>query len=437
MFRYTPQTIPNNIFVIGAGGTGSRLMPMLAQFIRSITRGQSANGWLENPTIWVVDDDIVEQKNLLRQNFIQTDVGKHKAVVVAERYNRAFEVNIVPIVQRISYQNKVPFNEAIGDMLSIMAQAGRVNININQLFDNSLVIICVDSVRARRDILNTFLCVQKPSTPTGLGPFIIDAGNEDNFGQVSIATSTILTCADIYDSLLEDEKVPKLVGSIVDLNFIPINARYYRDLTDTESTASCADLDQTLAINAMMATTIMGIVQNYYYRKSFIFNCIRLSLDGSNSTDYNTFGNFKRMTWNSSKELDSSKYGEHFSIEKDKSRNYLTFTANCSHLSISKLAILLKKQIAADERAAREEREKEEKAERERLNQLKVEENKTTKKVKTSKGLQVIIDDPTKSVAEVDTTIVSVAEISTPTTSVNTMTTPSSTTTTAPPERWL
>ena len=38
MFKFTPRQIPSNIVVIGCGGTGSRVVPLLAQFIRSITR---------------------------------------------------------------------------------------------------------------------------------------------------------------------------------------------------------------------------------------------------------------------------------------------------------------------------------------------------------------------------------------------------------------
>jgi hypothetical protein len=67
MYNFIPGTIPNNVFVIGGGGTGGRLIPMLSQFLRSITRGVGPNGWLETPRIWLIDDDVVEQKNILRQ----------------------------------------------------------------------------------------------------------------------------------------------------------------------------------------------------------------------------------------------------------------------------------------------------------------------------------------------------------------------------------
>jgi hypothetical protein len=47
--------------------------------------------------ITLIDGDTIEEKNLIRQNFIKPDVGKNKARVMAERYGRAFglEVGIV------------------------------------------------------------------------------------------------------------------------------------------------------------------------------------------------------------------------------------------------------------------------------------------------------------------------------------------------------
>jgi uncharacterized protein (DUF1501 family) len=50
---------------------------------------------------------------------------------------------------------------------------------------------------------------------------------------------------------------------------------FYANLVDTPG-GSCADLDQTLAINAMMATSIMGVIQNYYYVKPFTTTRINL-----------------------------------------------------------------------------------------------------------------------------------------------------------------
>jgi molybdopterin/thiamine biosynthesis adenylyltransferase len=288
-FKFTPLTIPSNIFVIGAGGTGGRLMPTLAQFVRTITRGVSPSGWVENPTIWLIDDDVVETKNLMRQNFIEKDVGKYKATVVAERYAKAFNVNIFPLLRRITSDTNdiVNFNTEV----VALARANNPTAQINP-FENAIIVICVDSAQARRDILNTFTQLD-PNRGRARNLFFIDSGNEDSFGQVNFFHPVGVCGAKGYDDLPTDMKFPKLLTVSADINQIPMDIGYYMSLVDTESTASCADLTQTLAINNLMACNIMGVIQNFYYRKPFNFNTLRIDLAGANSTAYNTFNDFK------------------------------------------------------------------------------------------------------------------------------------------------
>lgn len=66
---------PRNIQVVlvGAGGTGARLGPDIA---RLLSRGDK---------LIVVDPDLIEERNLVRQHFVRRDVGRYKAEVVAER----------------------------------------------------------------------------------------------------------------------------------------------------------------------------------------------------------------------------------------------------------------------------------------------------------------------------------------------------------------
>lgn len=270
MFRFIPRTIPSHIIVVGCGGTGSRLVPLLAQFVASITKDKNPRGWLDNPTILLIDDDVVEAKNLLRQNFVSADVGKPKAAVLAQRYGRAYGVNILPSLKRID--GTTPFDKD---------EPVRIN------FSQSMVIMCVDSAQARRDIIRA---VNYTPKITGQGAFFIDAGNEDNFGQVRFFNQafTLMTAGLPHDPL------PKLSPVVLDTEAIPIDLKYYEELQDMPGQGSCADLDQTLAINAMMATLIMGIVQNYYFVKPMTYNQISISLDGGVSTSYNTPAEFMR-----------------------------------------------------------------------------------------------------------------------------------------------
>lgn len=342
MLNFIPSTIPHNIFVIGAGGTGSRLMPMLAQFLRSITRGVTAQGWIENPNIWVIDDDVVEQKNILRQNFILQDVGKHKAAVVAERYSRAYGVNIIPMMLRVNQENSGQIYQNINDTLVSLVPGSHPNVH--SILDSSIVIICVDSVEARRDILNTFITQNGNGHRQSGRTFFIDAGNEDNFGQVQFFTPDIVHGVEEYDNMRDDMKLPKLLPVTIDTNFIPMPVEFYRNLKDTPAQGSCADLDQTLAINAIMATQIMGVVQNYFYRKPMTYNTVSVSLNGGNFTVHNTFNEFKNRSIER-KDVTNYSKGHIRSEEKNGKTKLLAFTGYCMYHSVNQIYLQLNEKL--------------------------------------------------------------------------------------------
>ena len=71
------------IILIGAGGTGGYIAPHLYRI--AFASGCTAR-------IIIADGDIVEEKNLIRQNFAACDIGKNKAQVMAERYAGTFGI---------------------------------------------------------------------------------------------------------------------------------------------------------------------------------------------------------------------------------------------------------------------------------------------------------------------------------------------------------
>lgn len=67
---------PTSIIVVGAGGTGSYLLPPLVQYNNSFIKAK----------MYVYDMDIYEAGNLNRQAIDRSDVGFPKAKVMARRY---------------------------------------------------------------------------------------------------------------------------------------------------------------------------------------------------------------------------------------------------------------------------------------------------------------------------------------------------------------
>lgn len=349
MFSFTPSTIPHNIFVVGAGGTGSRLIPLLAQFLRSITSGVSPTGWLISPVIWLIDSDVIESKNLIRQNFIERDVGKHKASVIADRYSAAYGVNIVPILKMVNPEESGGMRQDILNANRVIRNLTSNANNLESLYRSSIVIMCVDSVKARRNILQEFIphayCGDNP------GIFFIDAGNEDDFGQVRFFNSKLILKPNTINkakAIDYKKKLPEIIPSCVELNFIPMDFEYYRTIMDNEAVASCADLDQTLAINAIMATTILGVIQNYYYRKTVRYNQINISLVGGNSNITNTFKCYSNMAVT---ESIVTSYEPIKVKEKDTSTIELFFLSQCSYMYEKDLYSQLEQKIKEDFKA--------------------------------------------------------------------------------------
>ena len=231
----------HDVVLVGCGGTGSRVIPPLVQELKQAVTAI-------NPCLYLVDGDIVENKNLSRQNFINRDIGRNKAIVMAERYGAALDFPIVAVPEYIESELDYVVNNYAEE------QSRRKMGTMRKL-----VILCVDSIQARLDILG--LC--------NPGDVIIDAGNEDTFGQVSIFDTVSLP--HIPGDYKDQNVVIKPFLGDYALPFIPAPISQYIHAINNPSpaTGSCADLDQSLAVNFMMAAGIIAMVQGIMYNNEF------------------------------------------------------------------------------------------------------------------------------------------------------------------------
>jgi molybdopterin/thiamine biosynthesis adenylyltransferase len=71
----------NNIAIAGAGGIGSNLLAILFDY--GFNRKQFN---YSDINVDIYDDDTVDVKNLLHQNFKLDDIGRHKVEVMEEKY---------------------------------------------------------------------------------------------------------------------------------------------------------------------------------------------------------------------------------------------------------------------------------------------------------------------------------------------------------------
>lgn len=159
---------PKNIVVIGAGGTGGYLIPQLARQIALQNELREVAG-LAPHGLTLVDEDVVELKNLKRQNFIEPDIGKPKAQVLAERYGGAFGITINYVTKYITSSTELQ------NLIGVSATA-------HGIADRSympVIVDCVDNNKTR-----VIMHEAAKEIAQNRGMFFISSGNEEWNGQV-------------------------------------------------------------------------------------------------------------------------------------------------------------------------------------------------------------------------------------------------------------
>ena len=162
------------IVVIGCGGTGSWLIPKLVKTINDMKR---KNLITKDFTLALVDGDTVEPKNLIRQNFIEQDIGKNKAAVMADRYSPHLNEGI-STVYLDKYLTKIKENLEGKDKDNFV----NTDLFLSGFTDDNVATIIfnlVDNDNARKSLHCSASYLSNRSNI-----IIADVGNEDTFGQL-------------------------------------------------------------------------------------------------------------------------------------------------------------------------------------------------------------------------------------------------------------
>lgn len=223
---------PVKIVMIGAGGTGGHVAPHLYRLLYSLNR----------PVRFIIaDGDLVEKKNLVRQNFIEADLGENKAKVLAERYSSAFGLECEYIPEFIEDEKRlielVTPHELQGEVMFVDGHPV-----VDAFWELVILIGAVDNNRSRQ------LChaVFKKVSPL----VYIDSGNGEHTGQVVCGirqgTRTVFKPAgSIYPDILgEQDKFPT-------------------ELSCAEASVSAP---QSIVANIMAATAVVNFVYNILVR---------------------------------------------------------------------------------------------------------------------------------------------------------------------------
>jgi PRTRC genetic system ThiF family protein len=214
--NFNVEVDPIEITIIGAGGTGAYLIRDLCRFVYSLEK-RITNG-IPNFSITVYDGDVVEEKNILRQNFMPQDIGQNKAEVMANRHSRAFGTNI-------SYTPS-------------MFKASDINHSENK---KRIVVGCVDNNAGRREIAKYVATLMDSYHSVSKDVYWIDSGNEKKTGQVIIGSKDLMDVTDLYTEIL----LPRF---------------------DSKEEVSCADRmltdEQNMFVNLTAANLILNYIKN-------------------------------------------------------------------------------------------------------------------------------------------------------------------------------
>lgn len=87
-----------HVVLVGAGGTGSRMLENLA----NLHRAMIALGHPGGLQVCVLDDDVVSSSNVGRQAFYPCDIGSYKAATLVNRTNMSMGVNWEARIERMT-----------------------------------------------------------------------------------------------------------------------------------------------------------------------------------------------------------------------------------------------------------------------------------------------------------------------------------------------
>ena len=210
---------PVKILLLGAGGTGGYVAPHLYRLMHALERPVKIN---------IVDGDVVEEKNLVRQNFCAADLGENKAKVLETRYSEAFGME--------TYYHPA-FLENDRELLHMVTPT-YFWVSGKPLPELSILIGCVDNNKSRQMCHRVFERSQHL--------VYIDSGNDEFSGQVVCGIRcnerTIYkpVCKLYPDMLEETDKFPS-------------------ELSCAEAAVSAP---QSITANIMAATVVTDFVYN-------------------------------------------------------------------------------------------------------------------------------------------------------------------------------
>ena len=230
--RYTNLTF----FQFGCGGVGSWLAQFMGKFLHSIAERFGVHRNFDFKYV-IIDDDTVEPRNILRQNFLPINIGDYKCNAIFKFIaTPLIEKRLVFITERIDTPKKIKY---------------LIDKFFWEDFENIYIIFgCVDNIKTRRSIYSAMKKIIK--LDSGYETVIyIDGGNQVNYGQV---ITTVMTSSSWFPTIIRN-------WNMID-KFPNIHRLFKNGENDESAQPSCAFFgDQSMGINLKIATEMFTVIQ--------------------------------------------------------------------------------------------------------------------------------------------------------------------------------
>lgn len=223
---------PISVNLIGAGGTGSKVITALMEMNHSLNELGHAGLCVR---LW--DDDLITESNLGRQRFAESELGLHKSIALINRINRWAGTNWKAETKRFERDNlqRIPKNATA-----------------------VIYISCVDNVKSRFEIADILNNLDNNIAHANRPRYWLDFGNNQNSGQVILSTIGNIRQPDSekYDTVVNLPFVTEEFGELLQSS---------EDSNDSPSCSLAEALEkQDLYINSTLAQMGCSLLWNMF-----------------------------------------------------------------------------------------------------------------------------------------------------------------------------
>lgn len=248
-----------SVFQFGVGGNGSWLVGPLCKFFNSILQRYGEDTC--EIKYYIIDDDTVEDRNILRQNFEPHDIGRRKITAMLRRYFHTY--------------NKL---KGIDFRPDTKRKLEKIILGTERYPGFPIILGCSDNNKTRRAIFNLLNKTDKNQLLEWEGVIYLDAGNNLENGQIT-------TCAWFSNEFYTSEEDWRIFRNERRFKNPPFLKMFpSKDDNDPDDQGCAFYGDQSLTINMLAATQMFANMQTL-----FINGVIPPNVKHFNSMGYSTF----------------------------------------------------------------------------------------------------------------------------------------------------